>query len=93
MKKAEKHNKRRLQPGKLGIALGIVVSFFMVVLGLGAGLLGWGTPIVRIISSLYLGYDSSIKGLVVGMIWGFLDGFIGGYLFALVYNKLEKCSI
>ena len=46
--------------------------------------------IVNFFSSIYLGYDLSLFGIVIGMFWAFVDAALGGLIFAWLYNKLAK---
>ena len=41
-----------------------------------------------LLSRVYLGYDISPLGSVIGLAWGFADGLIGGVIFAWLYNLL-----
>ncbi len=40
------------------------------------------------LARVYLGYDISPLGSVIGLAWGFADGLIGGVIFAWLYNLL-----
>ena len=42
-----------------------------------------------IIGRLYLGYNISPIGSIIGLLWGLVDGIIGGAIFALLYNTLS----
>jgi hypothetical protein len=77
-----------LNPAKFGLALGILCGLAMFIAGLAATYAGYGTEIVSLIGSVYIGYDINLVGSIVGGIWGFLDGLIGGFIFAWLYNKL-----
>jgi len=85
MAKSSKKTKG-LDLNRVGLTVGIMTAFGIIFLGLLSKFLGWGTPIVRLIESLYVGYADTWKGIFIGMIWGFLDGFIGGYIFAWIWN-------
>ena len=39
---------------------------------------------------LFIGYQVTWWGAVLGLLWGFIYGVIGGWIFAWLYNKLEK---
>ena len=78
--------KARLGVISLGLALGITWGGGMFLLGLAATLFDWGTPLVLILSSVYIGYAPSFVNSVAGAVWGFVDGFIGGALIAWLYN-------
>ena len=42
------------------------------------------------IGKIYIGYDVSPLGSIIGMIWGFFDGIIGGAIFAWLYNLISE---
>jgi hypothetical protein len=42
-----------------------------------------------IIGRVYLGYNISFSGSLIGFVWAFFDGIIGGAIFAWLYNKLS----
>lgn len=77
-----------LNASKFGLALGIVCALGALILGLCATYAGYGTEIVALIGSVYIGYDLNLLGSIVGGIWAFFDGLIGGFVFAWLYNKL-----
>ena len=70
-----------------GVALGIVWAIMLLFAGW-ASIYGWGTMFVSTMSSVYIGYEPSFGGGIVGGIWGFVDGFIGGVLLAFFYNLI-----
>jgi len=74
----------------LGLSVGVVWSAGILLLGLLSTMFGWGSEIVKILSSIYMGYDSTIVGSILGGIWAFVDGCIGGVAIAWVYNKFVK---
>jgi len=53
-----------------------------------ASMFGWGTGVVEMMSSIYLGFAPSVLGGIIGAVWGFIDGAIGGAIIALVYNAV-----
>jgi hypothetical protein len=69
----------------LAIALGAAWAFGVLIIGWAASF-GWGSELVDVMSSLYLGYGPSFVGAVIGAIWAFVDGAIGGAIIAVVYN-------
>ncbi|NCO11154.1 hypothetical protein CO038_00265 [Candidatus Pacearchaeota archaeon CG_4_9_14_0_2_um_filter_39_13] len=77
-----------LNTRKLALSLGIVSALGAFLLGITSSLWGWGSAIVSVASSLYIGYDSTFLGAVIGAVWAFIDGFIGGWLIAWVYNRV-----
>jgi hypothetical protein len=60
-----------------------VLTWWIIAIG---GVTGEATLIGR----LYLGYNISPLGSVLGLIWAFADGFVGGAVFAWLYNLLVK---
>ncbi|QSG13502.1 putative membrane protein (plasmid) [Halapricum desulfuricans] len=72
----------------LGKAMGLLWAGAVVVLGLTARE-GWGEEWHDLLSDVYLGYDSTNQGLVIGAIWAFADGFVGAYLLAWLYNLFQ----
>ena len=80
---------QKLNASALGIALGISWVACIVFVGITA-MFGWGTAWVEGLSSLYIGYQASILGIIIGSCWAFLDGFIGGVMIAWIYNKINK---
>ena len=85
-------NSHHLNPMNLGLALGIIWGLSLLLLGLYAWQLNWGTDMVIVLGSFYIGYAPSLLGSIIGMIWGFVDCFIGGFLLAWVYNWLQNHS-
>ncbi len=79
--------KAKLSVRVTGIALGTIFAlafFFLAVLGI----LGVGQEFIDVLSSLFLGYDASVAGIVIGTSWGFLYGGVTGTVFAWFYNKM-----
>jgi len=70
-----------------GIAFGVISAAYVFLLGIAAALWGWGTDMVDVMSSFYVGYSPTFAGSVIGAIYGFIDGFIIGAVVAWVYNK------
>lgn len=71
------------------LTLGVGVSWAICMLFLGwVSAFGWGTKLVEVISSLYIGFTPGFLGGIIGAIWGFIDGAIGGAIIALVYNAI-----
>lgn len=79
---------RRVDGEALGKAMGLLWAGAVLVLGLTARQ-GWGEEWQDLLSDVYLGYDSTNQGLVIGTIWAFVDGFVGAYLLAWLYNLFQ----
>ncbi|OPX23484.1 MAG: hypothetical protein B1H03_01530 [Planctomycetales bacterium 4484_113] len=68
------------------LAAGIIFAIYFFCLGLCAWQFDWGTPLVEVVGSLYIGYATTLLGSVIGAIWAFADAFIGALILALLYN-------
>jgi hypothetical protein len=73
----------------LGVAMGVLWSGAVVVLGITARL-GWGDEWRELLADVYLGYDTTSKGLIVGSLWAFADAFVGAYTLAWLYNRIRQ---
>lgn len=74
----------------MGIAIGAVWSFGVVLMGLLAAYTGLGKAFVDILGSCYIGYAPTLTGSLIGGVWAFVDGGITGVLIAFVYNKFAS---
>lgn len=83
----------RVHAVRLGLAVGIVWAFGVLVLGGAAIAFNWGTPAVQLLESVYLGFAPTTAGLLIGVVWGLADGFIAGFLIGWVYNRLGGLGI
>lgn len=66
-----------------------------LVWGLGLFLLTWWIIAMEgastdptLIGRVYIGYELTPMGSIIGLIWGLADGAIGGAIFAALYNGL-----
>ncbi len=82
----------RIHVRALGLALGILWGLGVFFLGIAALVIPgqWGDQMVWILGNVYVGYDASVVGALIGAVWGFADGFIGGALLAWLYNLLAE---
>lgn len=77
----------KIQPMPLGIAIGVLWAIYVFCLGIIA-MFHWGTEMVAMLSSLYLGYSASILGAIIGAIWAFIDGLVAGVIVGWIYNMV-----
>lgn len=91
MSKNGMHNKCKLSPTALGLSLGIVWGLSVFLTGLIAFYFSYGKPFVAAMSTMYVGYEPSIAGSLIGGAFAFIDGFIGGALVAWFYNRFSGC--
>ncbi len=73
-----------------GLAVGSVWAFYVILAGLLAAYMDWGTPFVELIGSCYIGYKATLTGSLIGGAWGLVDGAIAGVILAWVYNKFAS---
>ena len=73
----------------LTLSLGIVWGVAIFLTGIIA-MFGWGTYMVDVFSSLYIGYKASFFGAIIGMIWAFVDGALFGFFISYLYNFFAK---
>ena len=78
--------KMRLGVISFGLALGLTSAVFVFLLGMAAGLFGWGWVAVEVLASMFIGYSPTIVGSIAGAVWAFVDGFVAGALIAIFYN-------
>lgn len=86
MARKSKSSNLKLSIKGAALSIGIVWGAAIFLLGI-SGMLGYGLPIISTLSTLYLGFFPSVKGILIGTLWGFADGFVGGAVLAWVYNK------
>ena len=74
-----------------GLAVGLGTSWAIYMLFAGwVSIFGWCTKFVEVMSLVYIWFNSSFLGGIIGAIWGFIDGAIGGLVIAIVYNAVTK---
>jgi len=81
----------KLDVRAFAMGIGAVWAIYVFSLGLMAKL-GWGKQFVKGLSSVYLGYEPTLPGSVVGAFWAFLDGAVAGAVIALVYNRASEAD-
>jgi hypothetical protein len=79
----------RLNVKALAIAVGSAWALCMLFAGW-AAIFGWSVKFVEIMGSVYIGYEATFVGGIIGALWGFLDGAVGGLIIALIYNAIAK---
>ena len=79
----------RVDGTAFGMAMGTLWAGAVVFLGLTARL-GWGEKWRDLLADVYIGYNSTSRGLAVGAGWAFVDGFVGAYLLAWLYNRFRR---
>ncbi|MFH1641173.1 MAG: bacteriophage holin [Candidatus Omnitrophota bacterium] len=80
----------KLDVKAFGLTLGTVWSAGVLIMGILAMALNYGVDFVNALSKLYIGYNATFGGIIIGAIWGFFDAGIGGVVIAWLYNKLAK---
>ena len=88
----------KLHAPSLGFAFGILWGASLILLALLVMFWGWGTPLLDLFGSVYIGYKATFTGILLGAAWGFVDGFISGVVIAWLYNCClwcwcKKCNV
>ena len=78
----------RLNPLIFGLALGILWGISALIVGVVAMQWGYGANFVQGLSKVYIGYEMTRIGSLIGASWGFFDAFIRVLLIAWLYNLL-----
>jgi len=78
----------RLDVKAFTLAAGLLWGLSMFLLTWWIILLEGSTGDPTFIGKLYIGYNISPVGSIIGLAWGLVDGAIGGLLFSLLYNAL-----
>ena len=81
---------KRLSVCGLSGAFGIASALSVLVVGLLAKYAGVGLAWVNMAASLYVGFGTTPKGLVIGVVWAFVDGIIFGIIVGVVYNFILR---
>lgn len=84
---SNKLSAKKFHLGAFTLGLGVTWSISILLAGWMA-MFGWGPAFVKVMASIYIGYEPTFFGAVIGAIWGFLDGAIGGFVFAFLHNLL-----
>jgi len=74
----------------LGLAMAIWWGLAILLVGLMSWLWNWGTPFVDMMGTVYIGYNPTFIGTIIGTIWALIDGFIGGIVLAWFYNLFRR---
>ena len=75
---------------KLAVALGLTMALWVFVIGLVA-MHGYGTPIVALMGSVYVGYAATWLGSLMGAAWAFVDTVLFILVAGFFYCLLGKC--
>ena len=81
----------RISPLALGLALGVTWGVSVMLMGIVAFYFMYGTAFVTAMGAIYVGYEASILGSIIGGFIGFVDAFIGGVVIAWLYNVFSGC--
>jgi len=81
----------RIYPLSFGLALGVLwgASVFGMA-AMNAYGFHYGLQFVQALGTVYIGYQVSYVGAIIGAIWAFVDATIGGILLAFLYNLFHR---
>ncbi len=77
---------KKIPYSRLGLTLGILGSAYVFLMGILA-YFHIGRPIVDILGSLYIGYEATILGSLIGAVWAFIDCYIAGTAGEWLYKR------
>jgi len=80
---------QKLSPKALAVSFAVTWSICMFFSGI-ASMFGWCVKFVDVMSSIYIGLNSTLIGSIIGAVWGFFDGAVGGAMIAFFYNLALK---
>ncbi len=76
----------KLSPAALGLAIGVMWAFSLLIIGLLSYYADYGTTFIMTVNSLYFISGVTLANVFFTTIIGFVDGFIGGVILAFLYN-------
>lgn len=80
-----------LKPCSLGAAFAVLWALSLLFLSFLGLVCGVGIPILGILASLYIGFNLTSLGILIGVCWALVDGFVGGVILAWLYNCFAGC--
>lgn len=81
----------RLNAYAFGLAAGITWGLGVLFFGLLAWWFNLGHHAQETIASVYVGFNASLRGILMGIVWALMDGFLAGLIFAYLYNAFSHC--
>ena len=84
-------SKSKLSPAALGLAFGVSWGGVVFIIGLLSYYFSYGTAFVTSMGIMYIGYEPSVLGSIIGGLMGFIDAVIAGALIAWLYNLFLRC--
>jgi hypothetical protein len=80
----------RIEAMNLGLAGGIIWGLSIFLMTLVSDATGYAREPLLLLGNIYLGYNISLLGSIIGLVYGFFDVFIALWLLAYIYNLLQK---
>lgn len=80
---------RKLNVNAIGLSFGLTWAGAIFILGVLASF-GYGVDLVSFLSELYIGYEATLVGSILGAIWAFAYAYIVGVVIASFYNKFSR---
>lgn len=86
------NNCMKLHRCALGFSFGLIWALGVLMLGAGGMYMeGWAAMANGLLGEIYVGYEISWMGILIGVAWAFADGFITGFILAWIYNCVANC--
>jgi hypothetical protein len=80
---------QKLDARAMALAVGILWSA-LIFLSAFMAMFGWAVGLVDVMGGLYIGYQATFIGAIIGAVWAFIDGYVGGLIVVWLYNKFAK---
>lgn len=80
----------KLSVKAFGLTCGIILGLFMFLVTAVFILADLSGQTLVKLHNIFIGYDITWLGAIIGLAWGFVVGFIGGVIFSGIYNSLCK---
>ena len=72
------------------LSAGIVLGFLVFIVTWWLIILNGASGAKTALGTIYLGYNISALGSLIGLAWGFVDGLFFGAILAWLYNRLAS---
>lgn len=82
----------QLSPGRFAFAFGLIGGLGVLLFGWAGWLWGYGILLIKLWSSVYIGFAPTFMGGIIGGVWAFVDFFLFAWLVAIIYNISFRAS-
>ena len=76
---------------KIAVALGLAAALWIFVLGLLGMWFGYGLSMIHMLGSVYIGFEATWLGSVIGAAWAFAKTFLFIVVAGFMYCGITRC--